>query len=143
MDIKSQAKQVEQREDAGFTVHIRDELGEKLYQDDEQTKPVTITVVGTYSRTYRRTIEAQRDRNIKQRKFNLDGDELLQQALELEAACIRDWDGFTDDGAPVPYTKANAVALLRQYPWIREQVNAAMNDHAAFFQQPSPSSVSA
>lgn len=142
MDIGS-GKVVEQREEEGTVILIRDEAGERMYHEKDPTKPVSITVVGTYSATYRRASEAQRDRNIKRRNFHLDGDQLDQQALELVAACITAWDGFTANGEAYPLTKPNAVQLLRAFPWIRQQVEAAMNDHSLFFRAPSPSSVSA
>jgi hypothetical protein len=132
----SKSKEVSHREDEGAVVEIRDPAGEKMYQDDAQSKPVVITVAGTYSARYRRAADVNRDRMLKQRRNQLDGDQLNQQSLELVAACILSWDGFTADidGAeqPYPLTKANAVALLAECPWIREQVEAAMNDHASF-----------
>lgn len=133
MDISTNSlASVEQREDEGTVVHIRDAAGEKQYQDDGTT-PVTITVVGTYSKRYRRLAEANRDKMLKQRRTQLDGEQLDEQSLETVAGCILGWDGFTADGAPFPFTKANAVTLLKAAPWMREQVEAAMNDHAAFF----------
>lgn len=125
-------KSVAAREDEGTVVHVRDEIGEKLYQDEAKTLPATITVVGTYSSRYRRLSEANRDKMLKQRRSQMDGDQLNQQSLELVASCILSWDGFVTVDGPFPYTKANAVALLDACPWIREQVEAAMNDHASF-----------
>lgn len=132
MDI-TQTKSVAEREDEGTTIHLRDEAGEKMFAGPNQDRPVTITVVGTYSSTYRRAAEANRDRMLKQRRNSLDGDQIHRQSLELVAACILEWDGFTAGEQPYALTKANAVALLDQCPWIREQVEAAMHDHAAFF----------
>lgn len=131
MDINA-GKSVAQREDEGTTIHLRDETNEKQYADEAKTQPVTITVVGTYSSRYRRLSDANRDKMLKQRRTQLDGDQLEEQGLELQAGCILGWDGITANGEPFPYTKANAVALLRAAPWVREQVEAAMNDHASF-----------
>jgi hypothetical protein len=131
MDI-STSKSVAEREDEGTIVHVRDEAGEKQYIGGDKTKPVTILVAGTYSTTYRTAADASRDRMLKQRRNAIDGDQLSQQSLELTAACILAWDGFSAGDQPYPFTKKNAVALLQQAPWIREQVEAAMNDHASF-----------
>lgn len=130
MDILAQGTSVAQREEDGTILSIKDETGEPMMEGDG---PVTITVKGSYSPTYRRASEANRDRLLKRRSTQMDGDELDQRSLELIAACITAWNGFTAGGAEFPLTKANAIALLRACPWIREQVEAAVHDHAAFF----------
>jgi Mg-chelatase subunit ChlI len=131
MDI-STSKAVASREDEGVEVHIADESGEKQYYGEKGDQPVTITVVGTYSARYRRAVEASRDKSIKRRSA-IDARTLDDQALETIAGCILDWRGFTNGTDVYPYTRANAVALLEACPWIREQVENAMSDHAAFF----------
>lgn len=130
MDILNTGKTVAQREDEGTVVAIRDEAGEKMYQDDGVT-PVTITVVGTYSGRYRRLIEGNNDRAWK-RAGRMDAEESRKASLETIAGCILAWDGFTSGGQPFPLTKANACLLLDQCPWIREQVEKAMTDHSLF-----------
>ncbi len=126
------------REDAGTTIHLRDAANAKMYQADEKT-PITALVAGSYSSRYRRAQEANRDKAVK-RRAPLDGDQLDEQARELLAACIISWDGVADDdGQPIPFSKKNAVDLLARAPWIREQIENAVFDHAAFFRQPSAS----
>lgn len=135
MNITKTGKTVAQREDEGTTIHVRDENNEKMYQNAEQTTPVTITVVGTYSSRYRRLMEATGDRAWK-KAGRMEAEDNRKSALEIVAGCILEWDGFTtgDEKFEVPYTysKANAVVLLDQCPWIREQVEKAMSDHALF-----------
>ena len=132
MDVSSNNTQaIADQEDEGTEVHIRDANDEKQFFGPKNDQPVTITVVGTYSSRYRRLVAANRDRAIKRR--SLDGDDLEQRSLDLVAGCIIAWDGFTAGSQPYPLTKANAVALLDACPWIREQVEAAMNNHALFF----------
>ena len=126
----STSKSVAEREEEGIVIDVRDASGE--------VEPgVTITVVGTYSQTYRKAQNANRDKWLKQRR--MDGDALEERSLETTAKCIKAWTGFTSEGKPFPYTKENAIALLSGAPWIREQVEEAMNDHAGFFPKPSAS----
>lgn len=120
-------------EDEGTVVQIKDASG-------QPEDGVTITVAGSYSSQYRRTSSAQRDRMLKQRRTQLSGEQLERNQLELDAACIISWEGFTTGQAPYPLTKENAVALLTKAPWIREQVEEAMQDHASFFSKPAPTS---
>lgn len=127
----TKTKSVAEREDEGTVVKISDENGD--VQDG-----VTITVAGTYSSRYRRAEASQRGRLLKQRRTNISGEDLQRQQLELIAACIIDWQGFTVEGKPYLLNKENAVALLESAPWIREQVDSAMVDHSSFF---SPVSV--
>lgn len=132
MDILAHGASVAQLEESGTVVSIKDADGAPLLTDDG-TSPVTITVKGSYSPTYRRVSEANRDRLLKRRSTQMDGDELDQRSLELTAACVSAWSGFTAGNAEYPLTKPNAIALLKACPWIREQVEAAMHDHALFF----------
>lgn len=130
----SNSKSVAEREDEGTVVHIADAVGEKMfYGEGDEKKPVTITVAGTYSATYRRATDAQRERMMKQRRAALTGEQLAKQQLALVASCVLAWGGFVNNDKPFPATKENAMLLFDQAPWIREQVEEAMNDHQAFF----------
>lgn len=131
MDI-GKGKSIAAAEDEGTIVHVRNAGGEYEYFGEKNDKPVTITVVGTYSARYRRIQESVRDKSIK-RRAPLDGRTVEDQALDMIAGSILSWDGFEANGAPFTYSRANAIALLESCPWIREQVETAMNDHAAFF----------
>lgn len=128
MDIKN-ARTVTTREDRGTVVHLKDECGVRMFEDAEETKPVTITVVGSYSARSRRSLEAAREA-VAARKLDLD--DAVEFNVEVLAGCITDWEGFTADGQPFPYTRENARVLLREVQWIREQVTIAHNNHALF-----------
>lgn len=136
----STSKSVAEREDEGVVINVRDANGDELfYGEGAAKKAVTITVAGTYSKTYRRATDAQRERMMKQRRVSLSGDQLAKQQLELVAACVLAWDGFVSNGQPYECTKANVISLLDSAPWIREQVEEAMNDHQSFFPSNSES----
>lgn len=122
------SKTVGEREEEGVTIDVKDAKGDR-------EPGVTITVVGSYSDTYRKLQNKNRDSMLKKRG-RLEGDELEGQSVETTARCIKSWAGFTSSGKEFPYTTANAVALLTSCPWIREQVEEAIHDHAAFFPKP-------
>lgn len=132
MDILAHGQSVAEREEEGRPIPVKDAAGDKMFADDGET-PVTITVKGSFSSTYRRKADANRDAMLKRRSTEIDGDEFEQRALDLTVACIKGWSGFTAGDAEYPFNKNNAVALLKACPWIRAQVEAAMHDHAAFF----------
>lgn len=131
-------KAVAEREDAGTTIHVRDAAGEKMYQDEAGTVPVTITVAGTYSTRYRKLMDASGDKSWKKRG-TMEAEDSRRNTLEIIAGCVLGWDGFVASGEPFACNKTNACILLDSCPWIREQVEKAMTDHASFFGQPSAS----
>lgn len=139
MDI-GKSKEVAEREESGTTFQVNDEKGEPDFNGEGDSKtPVTITVVGTYSRTFRRARERQREKNLKRGRGALTAEMLAKQETEVLADCILGWEGFTSEGKPFPYTKENAILLLESAQWIREQVEEAMGDHQGFSTAPSRS----
>lgn len=133
----NESADVTTREDEGILVHLRDAAGEKMYADEAQEKPVTMRVAGTYSEVYRKAREANRDKQLKKRSPHLDGDQLEDAALDEIAACVLSWENLNAGGKPLPFSKHNAVVVLKKARFIREQVEAAMSDHAAFFKPAS------
>jgi len=129
------AKPVAALEDEGQTIEIRDIDGEVMTWTDGDGKahPVTITVAGSYSTRYRRAQEAQITRTMKRRNPQITGEALGKQRLEVVAACVLAWTGFANKGKPLPCDKDNVMFVLEAAPWIREQVEGAMEDHAGFF----------
>lgn len=156
---KSRGKKVADREDVGVVRHMTDETNEKMYFRPENMalvspndltavalkqeldagtiRPVTFTIVGTYSHTFRRAVEAQRERNLK--NTNASGDSYARNSVELDAACVPAWDGPEQDGKPMDLTLANVADLLEENPWLRAQVQAEANDHAGFSRRSSAS----
>lgn len=128
-DLNTEKGKVE-REDGGIVVHINDERGEPMYFGDER-QPVTVKVVGTYSKRYRDAERARVDKRFK-RPSGIDPDVIRKEALELTAECVLEWSGFFDGGKPLDCTRANVVRVLDAVPWVRHQVEVAMDDHAGF-----------
>lgn len=130
-----QARNVAAREDAGTIVHIKDEIGHKAFYTttDNTEKAVTVKIAGSYSSRARRAQEASRDELFKIRGLP-DGDQATQLGLAVLVACIIEWDGFFDEhDNPLPLTPENAFVVLRDMPWIKEQLETTHNNHAAFF----------
>ena len=129
------AKAVSDREDEGQVIELLDAAGEPLvYQNGTAEKPVTVTVAGSYSATYRKAVERQRLRMLKRRRGKLTSNELTDNQIELEAACALPWDGvLTDDGKPIEHKMENVTGILVGVPWVREQIQIAIEDHAGFF----------
>ena len=128
-DIGGNAKEQVALEDEGVVVHITNANGEPLYFGDKQ--PVTITVAGTYSKRYREAERAVTSRRFKGNRTP-DIDAIRKEALNLTAECVLAWDGFFDGGKVLECSKANVVKVLDGFPWVLQQVEVAMGDHAGF-----------
>lgn len=124
-------------EELGTVVHIRTAAGEKLYDHGE---PVTMTVLGTYSKTYRRLATAQRDRLLRMRRSTLSAEQLEKQDVDLVAGCVTAWSGFRSQGQPVPFSKENVIKLFTKFPYVLEQVKEEMSARENFSERSSPSS---
>lgn len=129
------AKEAVAAEDEGQVVHVLDPEGEPLfYENGSGPKPVTMKVAGTYSRVFRKAADAQKNRLSKGGRSRSEDTQ-----LELQAACVLDWDGFFDNGQRLACDKENVTQILDGFLWIRQQVAEAMYDHAGFFKRSSDS----
>lgn len=89
---------------------INPDDGSVIKGDDGE--PWTIIVIGTDSDRYQRILrEAARKRN----KTEDDG-------IENMASLVLDWSGLVLNKEPYVFSRDNAIKLLRDFPWIRDQV---------------------
>ena len=94
--------------------------------------PVTMDVVGTYSERFLAEEERQGSAMLRGRRRKPTGKMVREQQIAKAAACVVGWDGVMDGKEPVPCTPENVLRVLTAAPWMREQVEEAMNDHAGF-----------
>lgn len=135
---------VGQVEDQGQVLTLHDIQANSPLLDDDG-KPVTITVAGTYSKVYRRAVAAADQRAtqwFRQHRGRKHLDDATREEIkfDLVASVIIGWsDMCWEDGTPMPCTPDNAVKLLKLYPWIFDQVKEAMEDHEGFSKSRSAS----
>lgn len=146
-----EAEQLADREDQGTDVEWEDALGRARYQPGTKT-PLTVHVVGSLSKRYRKVQQLQRAKGWKSgiasaTKANETeddaalGERLMREETESVAACIDGWSaGFTSGGKPFAYSKENAIRLLTLNPHMQAKLVREMNDHARFFGQSSTNS---
>lgn len=95
-----------------------------------------VTVRGADSDIYEEKFrELQRQRLgtlARQRSARLDPDQIEADSIVLLAAVTAGWDGIEENGAAVQFNEAAAQALYRRFPWIREQVDAAVHERGNF-----------
>ena len=122
------------KEDDGTEVHILglDDMPLYFKDNDDEEKPVTITVVGTNSAKFREIEDRQRKRRIKPK--DLTGMRLHRDAIEKVSFCTLTWQGvFKDDGSVMLCNFDNARTLYQDLPSVYQQVVEAMADAENFF----------
>lgn len=124
-------------EEQGATVHVRNARGEKMY---DAGQPVTMTVLGTYSKTYRRLSQAQRDRLIRQRRSSYTAEQQEKDDLALVSGCVTAWQGFKASGSPVPFSREAVIKVFTKFPFVLEQVKEEMGARENFIERSSGNS---
>jgi len=112
--------------------------------DVELKHPDSGDPIGAVIRVYGADSDAYKDKQLTQQRERLEKlarkgrvqpptpEQLEQQSIELLAAATDGWQGLEIGGKPVEFNRAAAVQLYGDYPWIREQVDAAIHDRANF-----------
>jgi len=108
--------------------------GETLLNDDGT--PMTITVHGPYSSTYKSVSHNQQNKRLMKAqrtggKLNLTAEELEASSLELLVKCTEGW-ALTLDKKPEDFSQDKARQIYMEHPWVREQVDAVFGDTRAF-----------
>lgn len=110
---------------------------EKLYEDAEQTKPVTIELYGSSSKQYRNATNAMQNRQLvrQRKKENIKADELREEAVNLLVACSA--ASTLEYNGEVVNTEAAFRKLYSDpaYSWIKDQVDEALGDVSRFLAQ--------
>ncbi|MBV7434489.1 hypothetical protein KRX19_05550 [Cardiobacteriaceae bacterium TAE3-ERU3] len=58
--------------------------------------------------------------------------EIEQQGIDLLAACVVGWEGVEEKGKPVEFSTAAVKEHLLGINWVREQINAQLDEQANF-----------
>lgn len=108
--------------------------GEVLLNDDGT--PMTITVHGPYSSTYKAVSHAQQNKRLMKAqrtggKLNLSAEEIEASSLDLLVKCTESWN-LTLDKKPEEFSQDKARQVYLEHPWVREQVDAVFGDTRAF-----------
>jgi hypothetical protein len=100
-----------------------------------------LTILGDMSPTVkaysRRKFAEYQQKQVMARRKGKDADDLsLEQAEELavESALVRltNWEGITEEGKPVLFSKEKAEAVLTAHSWIREAIVQEASDVTNF-----------
>jgi len=100
-------------------------------------KGMTVTLKGTDSAFYRKgklkKEQAIIDRQINSKgKAKIDAEKLYEDSIEDLATMTVSWSGFEEDGKPIECTAKNAARVYEEYSFIKEQVQAFVNERDNF-----------
>lgn len=116
----------------GAKLQLRHPVDDTPLTDDKGV-PITITVVGSDSQTFKRAMHAQADRRMaKANRRNMTMQSIEDEGINLLVAATTGWFGIIVDGKAMPFSGDNAHTLYDRFPWIREQVNVFVGDRANF-----------
>jgi hypothetical protein len=118
------------RHEAGAVIHLENAAGEPMYFGPNDDEPVTVSVMGTLSHTYRRVEAEIRRRPIRARKFTQAT--TYDEIIEKVSACTFAWAGVVNAGTPVECNRANAERLFRNFPRALDQAWEGMQEDANF-----------
>tara|TARA_R110000744_G_scaffold117753_1_gene220170 strand:+ start:1240 stop:1641 length:402 start_codon:yes stop_codon:yes gene_type:complete len=118
--------------EAGTTMEVRHPVTDELLTDDANGKPMTITLLGADSPTFKRAVSdiAQASQGRKK----VSAAEIERNTVNALARATLGWsDNWTWDGKPFPYTDENCRKLYAERPWLRTQVDEFIADRSRFF----------
>jgi hypothetical protein len=125
----------------GSTLEVKHPTTGRVLADGDG-RAVTLTLAGADSQRARKAERFALNRRLRQgsrRGVGVTADELDDDALDLLSACTLAWSGFAVDGAELECNPENARRLYRQFPWLREQAQAFVDDRSNFLRA-SPTS---
>lgn len=100
---------------------------------------ITIKVLGRDSDLFRKISAQQNRKRIEKmskggqfKLTRLSPEEVENDAIMLLSACTMGWSNVVVDGAELEFSRENAAMLYTRFPWIKEQVDAAVGDRALF-----------
>jgi hypothetical protein len=120
----------------GANLELKDPLGEPILKPDGT--PVTIKLQGSESAKWKkarnvagnRYLQMANPRNAAQAKTM---DELIGDLAFQLASVTLSWDGIVDESQEIECNLASAKKLYLKYDWLREQVEAFVNERRNFW----------
>jgi hypothetical protein len=113
---------------------VHPKTGEVLTNDDGT--PMTITVYGPYSSTYKAITHAQQNRRLAKAqrlggKMTLTAEELEASTMDLLVKCTAGWKVTLEKGVE-KFSEEKVREVYVKMPWVRDQIEAVFGDTRSF-----------
>jgi hypothetical protein len=101
--------------------------------------PMTVTLHGPYSERYKSVLREQQQRRMTDmtrgsRNTTLDADEIEAMSRELILRCVETWSLTLEGDEKLAFSRETVDSVFVEFPWARDQVNAAMGNVADFLE---------
>jgi hypothetical protein len=118
----------------GVTVELKHPATGEVLTNDKGDK-MLVVVAGSDSKIFKAEVNARVKQNMlkKSKKDDVDLEAMEKRGAELLAKCTLSWSGIQRGGKDVAFSVAAAQEIYLQFPWIKEQVDAACGDRAELF----------
>ncbi len=99
----------------------------------EEVPDMRVTLLSTFSAEWKKAQQQlSRKYKLKGKKHQASPDELLQSRVHMVGSVIADWEGFEENGEPLPCNDENIEHVLNTYNWLLNQLDIALSDDANF-----------
>ena len=106
--------------------------GTDIVIENDDGTPMTVTLYGPYSKTYRSATIANRNKYLSMLKGDqLDAEQADEMMFDLLVKCIAAWD-ITAGGEKPKLTEKKARDILEKLPTIKDQLSLALNNIEGF-----------
>lgn len=118
----------------GAEYHVLDPFTEEpaFYEQADSQYPVTVTILGMDSDTYRKA-QLDSQRRFLKGRGKPEPSDIDDAAIRITARCIVSWQGFFMDGEEIACNAENAYKLLKENQWLRDQLQQFQQDRRNFF----------
>jgi hypothetical protein len=105
--------------------------------------PMTITLHGPYSTRYKTIMREQQQRRLTDaprgaRAPTMDADEIETMSRELVVRCVETWSLTLEGDKKLAFSPDAVNEVFTEFPWVRDQVNAAIGNVADFLAPQKP-----
>ena len=115
----------------GAVLELRHPYTDEVLMGDSDGKPMTITLLGADSPTFKRAVTDIQQASSK-RKRHTPAEQERNVVNALARATVGWSDNFEWDGEPFPFTAENCRRLYTERAWVRSQVDEFMADRSNF-----------
>jgi hypothetical protein len=106
---------------------------EFLYADEDKKQPVTVTLYGTSSKTYRQYVLGMQNRSLRRGNKKVSAEVMRDEGIELLVACSEKIDNLTLNGSAVDNPAAfRELYSDPSYDWLKSQIDAELGSAEAF-----------
>lgn len=115
----------------GATLEIRHPVTDEVLRDDAGN-PLTITLMGADSRTFKRAVNDIQMASSARKKVSAA--EVERNTVDALARATVGWsDNWTWGGKPFAFSAENCRKLYAERTWVRSQVDEFVADRSQFF----------